>query len=145
MDLASWGEKVTIWAMVGIPFTSETARINALKSVEARAKRKAELEEAGDILKQLRLERRQATAQAAPGWLDDTMSGVREQVDRMMAMMAGSSEAGELDKLATAIQRMVELERVTTMRPAPAPLRSKPSKSRTESATPLEPIAEPAQ
>ena len=117
-------------------------------SAIARAQQKRELQAAADVLAVLKQERAKAEPDQSPDHvklsLNRTRSSIETLFDRLSAELGvdGSElDANRVDKLCSAVARMAELERVLSMRPAPAPLRSKPSKSRSDSATPLDPVA----
>ena len=137
-------------------FTSQNARENAMKAAAARkanAERLAQAANALDIIREdqrARLARAEAAADTSPERVRRVLERTTASVDGLFARLAeevGADEldAGKIDKLTSAVARMAELERILSMRPAPAPLRSKPAKSRTDAATPLEPIADPVQ
>lgn len=138
----------------GNRFTSENAASMAVKAAAARKANAERLAQAANALDIIRTDQRQRLAKAEAE-ADKSPERVRKVLERATASVDGlfarlaeeigadDIDAGKVQKLTEAVSRMSELERVLSMRPAPAPLRSKPAKSRTESATPLEPITEP--
>jgi len=135
-------------------FTSENARENAMKAASSRkanAERLAQAANALDIIREdqrARLARAEAAADTSPERVKRVLERTTASVDGLFQRLAeevGADEldAGKIDKLTSAVARMAELERVLSMRPAPAPLRSKPPKSRTDAAAPLDPVAGP--
>lgn len=132
-------------------FTKQNASEMGRLSGIARAEQKRELQEAASVLKMLKQEQTRKEPDQSPEHVKLTLNRTRTSIetlfDRLSASLSEEEEldAGKVDKLCAAVARMAELERVLSMRPAPAPLRSKPVKSRSDSAAPLEPIAEPTQ
>lgn len=136
----------------GNPFTRENAASMARKAAIARvanAKRLADAANALDIIREdqrTRLAKAEAAADKSPERVRKVLERATASVDGLFQRLAeeigaDDIDAGKVQKLTEAVARMSELERVLSMRPAPAPLRSKPSKSRSDSATPLDPVA----
>lgn len=136
--------------MLGIPFTKETAREYGLKSARVRAERQRKLEDEASALRQIQEHRRLTELEAVPGWLRVVVERVRSVADGVLGRMEKTAtegdkmDAAELDKLASALDKLLTIERVTTMRPAPAPVRAKSQRPRTSleslpDPTPIEP------
>lgn len=116
--------------------TTETARIMAAKSVQAR-KDAANRKEAAPVQTPV------PTEQQAGDYLQDRLSRVRLQLDKIDKMMMTETDPQKLDRLASAQARLAEQERLLSGRPLPGSL--KPS-SRQQSKQPrIEPLPdEPA-
>lgn len=135
-------------------FTKENAAIHAAKARLKRKENAERLAKAAEAFDLMRSEQREkiakaeAIAEASPERVQRVLQRTTASVDGLFGRLQeeismDELDAGKVDKLTSAVARMAELERVLSMRPAPAPLRSKPTKSRSDSATPLEPITEP--
>lgn len=128
--------------------TKQNAAELARRSAIARKQNRIDLLKAASALDLIREEHRKSIAEAeqSPEHVKLSLLRTREAVGELFGRLkdeisADELDAGKVDKLTSAVARMAELERVLSMRPAPAPLRSKPSKSRSDSATPLDPVA----
>lgn len=110
-------------------FTAANARENAAKSHATRRQRLASGNLAGETFPQ--------TPQVGPhelldSYLSRRLSRVREQLDRLDAMLLTEKDAQKIDRLASAQLRLSEQERILAGRPLPGSRRPKeePDKSK---------------
>lgn len=96
-------------------FTTETASEMGRKSRIIVAQRKQQLEEAADIIRNLKelSPDRSADSAASSQYVQDTLSRTRKQLDRLFELMAAEEDPQKLDRLASAIARLAEQERAT--------------------------------
>ena len=137
-----------------VPFNAQSARAAALKGVELRRQRKLAQSSAHAALLEL-VPAFQAQAQASislpqPQPKDDYQSKqlirVREQIDMLSdklteAMTADETDAGAIDRLANALNRLRDQERILDGRPLPGskrPATEKPKRNQGQSFEPVE-------
>ena len=140
-----------------IPWNSETAKAASAKGLAARANRRAELKAAETTLKSL-LPSLAKTIGVKPEPVNnpqndqidtyqaDRVKRVREQVEVVSkrlddALEADELDAGAIDRLANALTRMQEIERVMSGRPLPGskrPAAEKPKRNQGQSFEPVE-------
>ena len=103
----------------------EYARECARKSAEVRAKKRQEAEEAIAIANHLR-----AAAVVVPAkiYTHEQLNRVRERIDGLWELMATEEDPQKIDRLASAIAKLADLERILDGRPLPGSHRPKPTK-----------------
>lgn len=121
-----------IITVVAMKFTPEIAAEMGRKSRLVVAQRRQQLEEAADIIKNLKENflDRSADAAANGQYVQDTLSRTRKQLDRLFSLMEEEIDPQKLDRLASAIARLAEQERQLSGRPLPGSLRPRQEKSR---------------
>lgn len=128
--------------MPKIPFTPANAREMALRSVLARkAAKDAENSQAPN-------ESLQATEQSED-YTEQRLTRTRKQIDMLSDALEEEDDPQRIDRLASAIARLSEIERQLANRPLPGSLKpsSKPSRGQsypTLDPRPIEPVPGPA-
>ena len=113
-------------------FTVESGRLAGLKSVQVRKERAAQPKPAPVIPVN--------PTEEQPSFTAIRLSRVREQLNRIDAMMLDESDPQKLDRLASAQARLSEQERTLDGRPLPGSMRpSKASTARRPTVSPIEP------
>ncbi len=113
-------------------FTSANAKEMAAKSAEVR--RKAEQERLAFIAEHGR------TADAEPAnYISERLARARKQVDMLSDMLECEEDPQKLDRLASALARLSEIERQLANRPLPGSLKPSQPRQQQRSAT-VEPI-----
>jgi DNA repair exonuclease SbcCD ATPase subunit len=110
--------------MPTVPFTTETARANVPKSVESRLRRKREQQELiASLLAKI-------SQSAAPNddFTERRVNRIRKQLETLDGRLdelssAPDIDAAAIDRVASAISRLSELERQLSGRPLPGSLR----------------------
>jgi DNA-binding protein H-NS len=122
-------------------FTPEIAAEMGRKSRVIVAQRRQQLEEAADIIKQLKENTpdRSAEAVASNQYVQETLTRTRIQLDRLFVLMDAETDPQKLDRLASAIARLAEQERQLSNRPLPGSL--KPSQAKPRRSAEIEPEA----
>lgn len=101
------------------PWNTETARLAQAKSVAARR---------ANSLANAPLKLARILPEQEPRYIKDRLARVRKQLRRLDELMDAETDARMLERLATAMTRLAELERVLAGRPLPGSRR--PSEER---------------
>ena len=104
-------------------FTAATARENALRAHQARAAKKLALAQAAQTQVVRVLETANYPQKPADPYIGARLKRVRLQIHKLEDMLEVELEPTKIDKLASAIARLSEIERNLANRPAPGSLR----------------------
>lgn len=120
--------------VIGIPFTADNARLMALRSVEARKKRKEQPKPS--------VARSEASAlEPADSFHNRMIACVREQMENTLEKMEDEDDPNKLDRLASAFDKLRDSERVLLGQPLPGshrPSSPKRTKDQPQSYEPVE-------
>ena len=107
-------------------FSGDYARECARKSAIARAKKRDEAEQARLIAKELR---QNAIVVPANLYTAEQLNRARARIDGLWKLMEREEDPQKIDRLASAIAKLADLERILDGRPLPGSRRPKAEKS----------------